>query len=80
MLVDEIGVVLEELLFQHYLQHNITQGTTTTTKILLCLWVHRQICCDKMSSVAIKRYKYYKEIACRPVSNRNLVSLSLKMC
>ncbi len=31
----------------------------------------------KMSSVAIKSYKYYQEIAFRPVSNSYLLSLSL---
>ncbi len=50
------GLFYEELSFQHYLQHY--SGTGRSTEIQSCLQIHRQICCDKMSSVAIKSYKY----------------------
>ena len=46
----------EEHSFQHYLQHY--SETVRTTEIQSCLQVHRQVCCDKMSSVAVKSYKY----------------------
>ena len=43
------------VLFQHYLQHY--SGTTiTTTEIQLYLCVHRQVCSDKISSIAVKSY------------------------
>ncbi len=51
-----IMVVDEELSFQHYFQHY--SGTTITTEIQSYLKVHRQVCCDIMSSVAIKNNKY----------------------
>ncbi len=71
------GSFYEELSFQHYLQHYLE--TKRTTEIQSCLQVHRQMCCDKMSSVAIKSYKCYQEIAFRPVSNRHLVSSALRI-
>ena len=30
---------------QHY------SGNTRTTEIQVCLWVHQQVCCAKMSSI-----------------------------
>ncbi len=50
------GCFMKKLSFQHYLQHY--SGTTRTTEIQSCLYVHRQVYCDKMSSGAIKSYKY----------------------
>ncbi len=41
-----------------------------------CRFIGKCMCCDKMSSVAMKSYKCYQEIAFRPDSNRHLVSLA----
>ena len=41
----------EELLFRHYLQY--CSGTTRPTDIQLCLWVHLQVRCDKIPSIAV---------------------------
>ncbi len=48
------GLFYEECLFLHHLQHY--WGTTRPIKTQLCLCVHRQVCCDKMSSIAVKSY------------------------
>ena len=39
------------LIFQNY------PGTTRTTEIVTILYVE-QVCCDKISSIAVKSYKY----------------------
>ncbi len=39
-------------MFRHSLEHYL--GTTRTTDIQLWLWVHQQICCDKISSIAVE--------------------------
>ena len=51
--------------------------TTRTTEIQLCLWVHQQVCSDKMSSIAVKSYQYQQEIIFWPVSNSFLLYHSL---
>ena len=59
-----------------YLQHY--QGTTRNTEKQLCWWVHRQVCCDKISSIAVKGYKYLWEMAFQPVRNGFILYTSLK--
>ena len=46
-----MGSFYEELSFQHYLQH--TQEPLHID-LHLYLWVHREVCCDKISSIAVK--------------------------
>ncbi len=55
IIVLKIGgsIIYEELLFQHYLQ--CYSETTRPTEIQSCLWVHRQICCYKISSMAYQK-------------------------
>ncbi len=57
LFVLEIGSFYEEFSFWTlYLQHYL--GTTKSTKIILCLWVHRQVCFDKISSIVVKTERY----------------------
>ncbi len=56
VVVPMIGVrFYDELSFRHYLQHY--SGITRATEIKLCVCVHRQVCCDKISSIAVKSHK-----------------------
>ncbi len=75
MVVDEMGSFYEELSFQHYLQHH--SGTTRTAERQSCLQVRRQVCCDKMSSVAIKSYKYNRRSLCDQLATVTSSRLSL---
>ena len=46
----------KERSFQHYLQHY--SRTTRSNRGTLCLWVHRQVCCDEifLNKIAINSY------------------------
>ncbi len=53
-----------------------TYSRTTRTMLrrdTVTEWVHRQVCCVKISSIAVKAYKHKQEIAFRPVSNSFLL-------
>ena len=41
---------------KNYLQHYSRTTTTLHTEVQLCLWVHRQVWCDKIS-IAVKSSK-----------------------
>ena len=57
----------EGISFRHYLQHY--SGIIRSTEIQFYLWVHRPVCCNTISSITVKSYKYWRELAFRPVSN-----------
>ncbi len=54
VLVLQFKIDFEDFSFRHYLQHY--SGTTRPTVIQLCLWIHWQVCCDKISSIAAYSY------------------------
>ncbi len=59
MVVFVIGVVYEEHSFRDFV---------TPQDILIVLWIHRQVCCDKIPLIAVKS---------SPVSNSFLLYLPL---
>ena len=56
-------VVLEMKIFYELRFRFVSTIFCNITQIQLCLWVHRQVHFDKISSIPVKRYKYLLEIA-----------------